>query len=59
MAKHLEAINHIYNSTYNNCNSATVDMGRSNKGKHFLSYGRFVRKVIQRIFGYQKGPINN
>ena len=53
MAKHLEEIDHIYDS-WNNCNSVTLGMGGSNKGKHFLHHSR---QRIQRIFNYQQGLI--
>ena len=57
MVKHLEAIDHIYNFIQNNCNSETLDMERSNKGKYFLDHNRLITQMILRILGFQQGLI--
>lgn len=43
MAKSLETVDHINNSTDSNCSSAPLDMGRSNKGSYFLHHSRLVK----------------
>ena len=45
----------LANPTRNNCNSATLGMGRSSRTK-LLDYDRYVRQVIQRILDCQQGP---
>lgn len=37
-----------------NCNSATLNMGRSNKGEHFLDHNKLVRQVTPENFRFQK-----
>ena len=49
-----QLIRYIVLCSIDDCNSATLDMGKCHKGKHFLDHNRLVRQNLENLLIYQQ-----